>query len=188
MPEDKKNFNDENRFIILSGLFNEEMAKNVSTKLLEYEFKDPLKDIIIFIDSYGGSYDSFINIHDTIKMLRCNVATVCNGKAMSCGQLLLMSGTKGKRFISENSRVLMHPISHITWGTVHQMETDVNENLRAQKLVNQLVVKYTNMKMKEVESYMKQDNYFDAKKSLELGIVDKIIKKSSDLYNNINLR
>ena len=62
----------------------------------------------MFIDSYGGACDSFIAIHDIMKIIRCDIATVCIGKAMSCGQMLLISGQKGKRFITPNSRVLIH--------------------------------------------------------------------------------
>lgn len=83
-----------NRIVYFNGIFDEDKAKDAIKTMLEYELENYNKDIIIYIDSRGGEIDSFIAIHDVIKMLRCDVATLCIGKAMSAGQLLLMSGTK----------------------------------------------------------------------------------------------
>ena len=102
---------DNKRIVYFKGKFTEDATHSVIQKLLEFELKDPLKDIVLYIDSYGGYVDSFLAIHDAIRLCRCDVATVCIGKAMSCGQMLLISGAKGKRFITLNSRVLMHPVS-----------------------------------------------------------------------------
>lgn len=178
---------DENRIIYMTGEFNEERAKDIITRLFTLESKDPSKDILMYIDSYGGWVHSFLAIHDVIKLLRCEVATVCIGKSMSCGQMLLISGTKGKRFITPNSRVLMHEISHFTFGKLTDIEIDVNETKALKKIIEDLIVKYTKIKAKDLKEIMQRDTYFSAEDALRLGIVDHIIHKPKDLYSKIKI-
>ena len=116
LEENSNNLLDKNRLIYMSGEFNERKAEHIVSKLLFFECVNPVKDILLIIDSYGGIVDSFVSIHDTINLLRCNVATCCIGKAMSCGQLLLISGAKGKRFITPNSRVMIHEFTAGSYG------------------------------------------------------------------------
>ena len=175
------------RTIFVSGDFDEKQAKEVINKLFELENENPLKDIMMFIDSYGGACDSFIAIHDIMKIIRCDIATVCIGKAMSCGQMLLISGTKGKRFITKNSRVLIHEISNFTCGKLTDIEIDINETKELKKIVENLIVKYTKIKEKDLKLIMQRDSYFSAEESLKLGIVDYIISGPKDLYSRIKI-
>lgn len=187
--EVKSNGNGEslNRTIYFSGSFDEEKAKNTVSQLIKYEQSDPLKDILIYIDSYGGNLDSFIAIHEAIQMCRCDVATLCIGKAMSAGQMLLISGAKGKRFITPNSRVLMHSLSCYTFGTIHQVDNDVTEYKRAQDLLEKLVKRYTKMNLADIRSAMSKDTFLDPKECLKMGIVDHIVNKPQDLYSKVKL-
>jgi len=178
---------DDNRFIYVSGQFNEDKAKDVVNRLLDLEIKNPTKDIIMYIDSYGGYIHSFLAIHDAIKMIRCDVATVCIGKAMSCGQLLLMSGTKGKRFITPNSRILIHQIATLTCGKIADIELDINESKELQKIIEGMIVKYTNITSKKLVEIMKYDSYFSAKQAMDLGVVDHLITSPNVLYKNVNV-
>jgi ATP-dependent Clp protease protease subunit len=178
---------DEKRIIYMNGVFDEDKAKDVITKLLKLESKDPTKDIILYVDSYGGYVHSFLAIHDAIQMMRCDVATVCLGKAMSCGQLLLMSGTKGKRFITPNSRVLVHQISSFAFGKLADMEVDIKESKELQKIIENMIVKYTKITAKKLKSVMEVDSYFSAKQAVELGIADYIITTPSVLYKRIKV-
>ena len=188
MPEKTSgNVFDDNRIIYMSGEFNEITAKEIITRLITLESKDPTKDILMYIDSYGGHVHSFLAMHDIIKMLRCNVATVAIGKTMSCGQMLLISGTKGKRFITPNARVLMHEISNMTWGKLSDLEVDINETKELRKILDDMIVKYTNIKKSDLNQIMMRDSYFSAQESLKFGIVDNIIHKPKDLYDKINL-
>jgi len=178
---------DDNRIIYMSGEFNEATAKDVITHLITLENKDPSKDILMYIDSYGGQVHSFLAMHDIIKMLRCNVATVAIGKTMSCGQMLLISGTKGKRFVTPNARVLMHEISNATWGKLSDLEVDINETKELRKILEDMIVKYTKIKKSELKKIMVRDSYFSAQEALKLGVVDHIIYHPKDLYKRINL-
>jgi len=175
-----------NRVVYFHGEFDENAVKSTIMSLLEYELEDHTKDILIFIDSGGGSVDSFIAIHDIIKMMRCDVATLCVGRAMSCGQMLLMSGTKGKRFITPNSRVLMHQINNRVFGSFSEMENDLSETERLQKLIEYLISQYTTVTPRQLKKLMSKDSYMTAKEALEYGIVDHIISSNSELFSKLN--
>jgi len=187
MADAKSSTMDENRIIFLSGDFNEDKAKEVITRLFTLESKDPTKDIIMYIDSYGGWVHSFMAIHDIMKMSRCDIATVCIGKAMSCGQMLLVSGTKGKRFSTPNSRILLHEISSGSFGKLTDMEIDINETKSLQKIIEDLIVKYTKITKAKIKELMARDRYFSASEALKLGIIDHIIKTPKDLYSRIKM-
>jgi len=186
MPE-KPNLADNNRIIYMSGNFNEDKAKEIVTRMFELETRNPNDDILLYIDSYGGHVHSFLAIHDAMKMLRCDVATVCIGKAMSCGQMLLISGTKGKRFITPNSRVLIHQVSSVAYGKISDIELDISESKELQKILESMIIKYTKISSKELKSIMGFDSYFSAKQSLEMGLVDHIITSPNVLYKNIKV-
>jgi len=171
----------------MSGIFDENQAKDIITKLITLEMKDPNKDILMYIDSYGGYVHSFLAIHDVIKTLRCDVATFAIGKTMSCGQMLLISGTKGKRFITPNARVLMHEISSGTFGKLADMEVDINETKALKIILDNLILKYTKIKKSELQQLMVRDSFFSSQEALKLGIVDHMVNKPQDLYKRINL-
>ena len=145
---------EDNRIIYVNGNFNEEMTKNIYEKLIALETKDPRKDIFMVIDSYGGYCHSFLAIHDAMKMCRCDVATFCIGKAMSCGQMLLMSGTKGKRFASPNCRILVHQLSSACWGTLSEMQVEVTESEEIQKIMDKIILENTGMTKRELKKLM----------------------------------
>jgi ATP-dependent Clp protease, protease subunit len=187
MASTEKNTLEDNRIIYMSGDFNEEKAKEIVTKLFTLESKDPSKDILMYIDSYGGYVHSFLAIHDVMRMLRCDIATVAIGKTMSCGQMLLISGTKGKRFITPNARVLMHEIASGAFGKLSDMEVDINETRAVSKICEDLILKYTKIKKDALKDLMVRDSYFSAQEALKLGMVDHMIHKPKDLYSKINL-
>lgn len=185
MPDKDKKADSDNRFIFMKGHFNEDAAHDIVKQLMEYETKDPFSDITIFIDSYGGYIDSFVAMHDAIQLCRCDVATVCLGKAMSCGQMLLISGAKGKRFITANSRVLMHPMSSFSYGNIHEIENDAKESRRLQNMLEGMITKYTKIKKTELKELMSKDSYIPAKEALQLGIVDHVVTNMSDISKHL---
>lgn len=188
MADQKTDVLDGNRIIYMSGEFNEQKAEWVVGKLLHFESINPNKDILMFIDSYGGSIDSFVAIHDIINLLRCKVATCCVGKAMSCGQLLLISGRKGKRFITQNSRVMIHEFSTYNTGKLSEVEINLIESKRLQKSIwENLNIKYTNLTKKQLDEMKKRDTFLTATECLKYGLVDHIVDSRSKLYANINL-
>ena len=177
-----------NRIIYMNGIFDEVKAQGIISKLIEFECLDHKSDIIIFIDSYGGFADSFIAMHDVIKLLRCSVATVCIGKAMSAGQMLLISGTRGKRFITPNSRILVHQTSVFTMGKLSEIDNELEESHKIQKILESMILKYTKITKTQLKELMKKDSYLSAKEALELGIVDYIISDPSVLYSKVKIQ
>lgn len=176
-----------NRIVYVKGHINEEQTYRIVEKLLDYETKNPYLDILMYVDSYGGYADSFFAIHDAMKMCRCDIATIALGKAMSCGQLILMSGTKGKRFVTPNSRIMMHQIASGHSGKVHQLEVEMEEVLRLQSVVDKMIIKNTLLKKKDLKAMAHKENFYSAEKAVEVGLADHIIKKPSDLYSRVKL-
>jgi len=175
-----------NRIIYFNGTFTENKVQETVKKLLEFEVDDPAKDIIIFIDTNGGFVDSFFAIHDTIQMLTSEVATVCLGKAMSCGMLLLITGKKGKRFITKNSRVLVHELAAGTIGKLSDMDIDIKEAQRMQDIIDKMVLDYTDIPKEDIREFMSKDTYCPAERAKELGIVDYVVDSYSEIFKKLN--
>ena len=186
MSEKKSTTLDDNRIIYMQGSFNEDKAEKIVTSLLEMDAKDPTKDVVLYIDSYGGHVHSLLAIHDVIKnLLHCNVATVCIGKAMSCGQMLLISGAKGKRFILPNARVLIHEVSSGHWGKLKELENGLEETKALQVILSKLILKYTNIKKEGLKALLQKDSYISANEAKRLGLVDHIVSSPRALYGKI---
>lgn len=178
---------EDNRIIYVNGMFDEDMAKGVFEKIISLEIKNPNKDILIIVDSYGGACHSFLALHDMINLCRCNIATFCVGKAMSCGQMLLMCGTKGKRFASKNSRILVHELSSVTYGKLTDMEIDINECKEMKKILDNIFKEQTGLSSKKINKLMERDSFMSAEEAKDLGIIDHIVSSNHDLYKRINL-
>lgn len=176
----------DNRIIYFSGTFNESSARNLIQDLFLLELKDSKKDIIIFIDSYGGSVHSFLGIYDVIKLMKCNIATVAIGKAMSAAQLLLMSGTKGKRFATKHSRILMHEIRGYSSGKLSDIEVEAEEMNKLNDIIIEIAIKNTNLSKSDVEKFLRKEVYMSPKEAKKYGIIDHVIETHDDLYSNIN--
>ena len=178
----------DNRRILFFGDFTETQAKEVVGNLLDLEEKDPTKDIAIYIDSYGGLLDSAIAIHDVIKTIRCRVAGICVGKAMSCGAFLLMSCTKGLRFMTPNSRIMLHETSGGTFGGVSEMDIEIAEFRRMQSVMFELMLKNSGMNRRDLSSLCKKTSaYVDAKRAVELGIADEILNSNVLLSQKLSM-
>lgn len=177
---------DDNRIIYMHGNFDEDKAKEIITKLLQLEAHDPTKDILMIIDSYGGHVHSLLAIHDIIKyILRCDVATLAIGKTMSCGQMLLMSGTKGKRFVTPNTSVLIHEINSGTFGKLREMENDLTESKRLQSIFSNMIVKYSNISKTKLKEILAKDYYMSANEAITLGVADFVVNKPKELYGKL---
>ena len=187
MADITKEVNDKNRIIYMHGEFNENKAKEIVNSLLTLESQDPTKDIIMYIDSYGGYVHSLLAIHDVMRLCRCDIATICIGKAMSCGQMLLMSGTKGKRFVTPNARVLLHEISTGTFGTLKDVEIDIIEAKKLQKILESLVLKYSKIKKNEIRGIFDRDHFFSAEETVKFGLADHVLTTSKALYKIVNV-
>jgi len=180
----QNDFMSRSRIIYFSSEFNPQSAKQVVERLLTMNAESQMDDILLLIDSQGGDVNSFFSIYDTMtKLIHCDVATVCLGQAMSAGQMLLMSGKKGKRFITENSKVLVHQLSSGTVGKVAEMQNHLSYVKELDETVCKLILKHTKIRKRELDVMMKKDTYLDADESVKYGICDHVIRKPDDLYS-----
>jgi ATP-dependent Clp protease protease subunit len=167
------------RIIFLGDEVNQHTASLVVAQLLFLEAEDPKKDIMLYINSPGGSVYDGLAIYDTMQHLKCPVATVGIGMQASMGAFLLSSGTKGKRSLLPHSTVMIHQPSSGARGKVSDMEIDLKEGLRLKKLLNEIMAKNTGQKVDTIEKDSDRDNWMTADEAKKYGIVDSIVKPKS---------
>jgi ATP-dependent Clp protease protease subunit len=166
----------EERIIFLGSIINDEVANVIIAQLLFLEKVDPTKDITIYVNSPGGSVTSTLAIYDTMQLVKCDVSTVCVGIAASGGSIILMGGTKGKRFILPHSEIMIHQPLGGTEGQATDIAIHADHILKTKKLLNEMIARHTGKDLKKVEEDTERDKFLDAKEALEYGIVDKIIE------------
>ena len=164
----------ESRIIFINGEINDEMASEVVAKLL---YLDSLSDddIIVYINSPGGSVTSGLMIYDTIKYIKSDVSTVGIGLSASMASILLMSGTKGKRKILTHGRVMLHELSTATGGKISDILVFTNEIQKTHKILSNIIVENSVLSKEQVEVELKKDFWLDSEQALRFGIVDKIV-------------
>ncbi len=165
------------RIIFLGTPIDDQVANLVVAQLLHLESEDPDKDISIYINSPGGSIYSGLAIYDTMRFIKPDVATMCVGVAMSMGSLLLAAGTKGKRAVLPNSRILIHQPSAGFEGQSTDIEIHAREILNVRKRIDQIYAEHTGLSEDQVRSDMERDRFFTADQALEYGLVDKVLDK-----------
>lgn len=135
-------------------------------------------DITVYINSKGGVVTSLLAMIDTMNLLPNDFKTVCIGQCASCGAVLLSCGTKGKRFITENARVLIHQVSSGMWGKNSEIQADAKETDRMNKLLLSILAKNCGKTVEELEQLtLGGDLVLDAQQAVDFGIVDAILTK-----------
>lgn len=165
------------RIIFLGEEVNEHTANLVVAQLLFLANEDPKADISLYINSPGGSVYDGLAIYDTMQFIGCDVATYGIGLQASMGAFLLSSGTKGKRHILPNSRVMIHQPSSGTQGKITDQEISLREGIYLKKRLNEILAKNTGQKLSKVEKDVDRDYWMSAEESVKYGLVDKVVKK-----------
>ena len=169
------------RIIWLGSEVRDENANEIAAKLLLLAAEDPEKDIYLYINSPGGSITAGMAIYDTMQFIPNDVVTVGIGMAASMGQLLLTAGTKGKRYITPNARVLLHQPHGGFGGTASDIQTqaalinDMKQRLAA------ITAAATGKTVEQVNADGDRDRWFTAEEALEYGFVDHIRASASDV-------
>jgi len=167
------------RSIYLWGVVDDKSAKDVVTKLLLLEADSPGKEIKFYISSPGGSVTSGMVIYDTMKLISSPVSTICMGLAASMGSILLSAGEKGKRYIYPHGEVMIHQPSlggHIQ-GVSADMEIHAEQILRTKLMGAKILAENTGQTIERIKKDFERDYWMDAEKSIEYGIVDKVLNK-----------
>ncbi len=166
------------RIIFLGSAIDDQVANVIIAQLLFLEMENPEKDIHIYINSPGGSVTAGLGIYDIMQFVKCDVRTYCTGMAASMGSLLLMAGTKGKRYILPHGRVMIHqPIisgGGIS-GQVSDIEIHAREFIDMKKRLIRLYEKHTGQTFERLEKDMDRDNYMSADDALKYGLVDHMV-------------
>jgi len=163
------------RVIFMVGQVEDHMANLIVAQLLFLESENPDKDIHLYINSPGGSVTAGMAIYDTMQFIKCDVSTMCIGQAASMGALLLTGGAKGKRFCLPNSRMMIHQPLGGFQGQASDIEIHAKEILALKDKLNQIMADHTGQPMDVIAADTDRDNFMSAEKSVEYGLVDKVI-------------
>ena len=164
------------RIIFLGTPINDYVSSVIIAQLLFLEAEDPEKDVFIYINSPGGVITSGFGILDTMNYIKPNISTICMGQAASMAAVILSAGTKGKRMTLENSRVMIHqPMGGVT-GQATDIEIHTKEILYLREKLNKILSDNTGQSIETIENDTNRDNFMSAKKAIEYGLIDEILK------------
>jgi ATP-dependent Clp protease, protease subunit len=166
------------RIIFLGEEVNEHTANLVIAQMIHLAYEDPNKDIYFYINSPGGSVYDGLAIYDTMQYIKPDVQTIGIGLQASMGAILLSSGTKGKRFVLPNSRIMIHQPHGGTQGVMTDMEISLKEGIRTKELLVEIMSKNTGQKPPKIRADMERDFWMDAKEAIDYGVVDGVIAKA----------
>ena len=163
------------RIIFLSEEVNDTTASLIVAQLLYLEAQDPDKDIQFYINSPGGSVTAGMAIYDTMKYIKCDVATICVGMAASMGAFLLSAGTKGKRMALPNAEIMIHQPSAGTQGQITDMAINMKRLQTIKERMNRIMAENTGRTVEEVTAACERDNFMTADEALAFGLVDRVL-------------
>ena len=167
------------RIIFLGTPIDDQVANAVVAQLLFLDHEDPERDIQLYIHSPGGSVTAGMVVYDTMRMIKSPVSTICMGLAASMGSILLSGGEKGKRYIYPHGEVMIHQPSlggHVQ-GVSADMEIHAEQILRTKNMGAEILAANTGQTVERIKKDFERDYWMDAQKSVDYGIVDKIIDK-----------
>ena len=165
------------RIIFLGTAIDDMVANLIVAQMLLLDSENPEKDIMLYINSPGGSVTAGLAIYDTMQHIRADVQTICLGQAASMGAFLLCSGTKGKRMALPHSRVLIHQPLGGAQGQATDIEIQAQEILRIKKTLNEIMASNTGQSSKKIEKDTDRDYIMTPQEALEYGMSDKVISK-----------
>jgi ATP-dependent Clp protease protease subunit len=148
--------------------------------LLLLDSENPEKDIMLYINSPGGSVTAGLAIYDTMKHVRADVQTICLGQACSMGAFLLSGGTKGKRMALPHSRIMIHQPWGGAQGQASDIEIQAAETGRLKRTLNQLMAIHTSQPLSKIEKDTDRDYFMTPQEALEYGMIDKVISRTDE--------
>ncbi|MCU0372504.1 MAG: ATP-dependent Clp endopeptidase proteolytic subunit ClpP [Ignavibacteria bacterium] len=163
------------RLVFLGTPIYDEIASLIVAQMLFLEYEDPDKDIMLYINSPGGSVSAGLAIYDTMHYIRCDVSTTCIGMAASMGQILLTAGAKGKRIALPHSKIMMHQPLGGTQGQATELEIYTREMLRTRDTIYKIISTHTGKSVEQIAKDADRDNYMTAEEAKEYGLIDTIL-------------
>lgn len=171
------------RIIMLTGPVTDESAAAIQAQLLYLSNEDPKSDINFYINSPGGSVSAGFGIVDTMKFLRCDVATTCIGMAASMGAILLSAGTKGKRSCLPNSQVMLHQplLGGVLQGSATDLGIEAQHMLRLRDRMYKLMADWTGKTAEQIHRDFDRNKWLFAEEAIAYGCADRILERVPDV-------
>ena len=165
----------EERIIFLGQAIDDTVANDVMAQLLTLESMDPDRDIMMYINSPGGSFTALTAIYDTMQFVRPDVMTICLGQAASAAAILLAGGAPGKRMALEHSRILIHQPYSEGGGQASDIEIQAREILRMRGLLETMLAKHSNRTPDQIGQDIERDKILTAEEAVEYGLIDQVL-------------
>ena len=167
----------EDRIIFLGVQVDDASADDVMAQLLVLESQDPDRDILMYINSPGGSFTAMTAIYDTMQYIRPDVQTFVIGQAASAAAVLLGAGAPGKRFALPNSRILIHqPAVESGGGQASDVEIQANEIFRMRTWLEETLAKHSGREVEQVRKDIERDKILSAAQAMEYGLIDVVLE------------
>lgn len=165
------------RIIFLGAPISDQVANTIIAQFLFLESEDPEKEVMLYVNSPGGSVTAGLAIYDTMQYVRCKVSTICIGQAASMAAVLLAAGEPGRRMSLPNSRVLIHqPLGGVS-GQATDIDIQAREILKLREQLNDILVKHTGQDHDRIRHDSDRDYFMGAYEAKEYGIIDEVITK-----------
>ena len=165
----------EDRIIFIGNEITDLTANLVVAQLLYLEAKDPDKDVLVYINSPGGSVSAGFAIYDTMQYIKCDVSTICVGMAASMGAFLLAAGTKGKRLALPNSEIMIHQPLGGARGKASDIAIHAEHIIKTKDKLNRILSELTGQPLEKIQKDTDRDFFMSAEEAKAYGIVDEVI-------------
>ena len=168
----------EDRIIFLGVQVDDASADDIIAQLIVLESQDTDRDIIMYINSPGGSFTALTAIYDTMQYIRPDIQTYCMGQAASAAAVLLAAGAPGKRFALPNSRILIHQpaMSGGGYGQASDLEIQANEILRMRSWLEETLAAHSGRSAEEIAGDIERDKFLSAAEAVEYGLIDEVLQ------------
>ncbi len=153
------------------------LANITIQKLLFLQYENKNQEINMYINCPGGSVTATLAIYDTMQFLECPVSTYCMGLAASGAAIILVAGSKGRRFALPHSKIMVHQPYGQVGGQVSDIEIQANEILKDRQRLNEILAKHTGQPIERIEKETDRDKYFTPWEAKEFGLVDEVLTK-----------
>jgi ATP-dependent Clp protease protease subunit len=165
------------RKIFLWSDVNDESARAVVTRLISLDIENPEEEIVLYINSPGGSVHDGMAIYDAMHAINAPVSTVCIGMAMSMGSFLLAAGEPGRRFAWRHARIMIHQplIMGTVTGTATDLDIRARETIRMREELNGLYAEHTGQDVEKIAKDTDRDNFMSAAEAVEYGLIDEVM-------------
>lgn len=173
----------EDRIIFLGVQVDDASADDIMAQLLVLESQDPDRDIVMYINSPGGSFTAMTAIYDTMQYIRPQIQTVVLGQAASAAAVLTAAGTPGKRLALPNARILIHQpaVGEAGQGQASDIEIQANEIMRMRTWLEETLARHSNRSVEQVNKDIDRDKILSAEEALEYGLIDQVLTSRKTL-------